>query len=237
MKVYSNQNHGVNRNANMDKVASVYDRQGVSNRAEKAKELSFSALPSYQSEVILDVMNKEASAVSQVSIEKTANVLSNPFEAFGQAKYYISSKLGIQEDIAHDLASSVVGRAQDLQQTYGGDIQPMITGIVDHLDPQQIQAKTGVAPTRKSSPGEIEEMVKGRLIQELRMTAHQADQFKKIVMQQARNLTTQLRAHDLARIASAIVDVLVEHGDPSQVYSITSSSLLKNEVGLKLNQQ
>lgn len=239
MKRYHNQNHAVHRKVDgFSKVASIYDQQGVSNRAVEEKELSFSSLTPSESEVIMGVMKKEATALNGFSLEKRANVVGSPFEVFGQAKNYIASKLGINDEIAHDLASSVVARAQDLQQVTGGDMGAMVSGIVDQMNPQDVQQRIGASasPMRKMSPNEVEEMIKERLIDQLQMTAYQADSFKKIIIQQAKNLLTQYRAYDLPKIAIAIVNVLVEHQDASIAYGISTSERLKKEIEFKLAQ-
>lgn len=235
MKRYSNQNHAVHRTDDgLSKVASVYDRQGISNRVKEEKALSFSSLAPFESEAIINTMKKEAAELNSIGLDKQANILSNPFEAFGHAKYYISSKLGLTDEVAHDLASSVVARAQDLQQLHGGEVNQMISGIVDHMNPDEVHSRVGAAPMRKMSPNEVEELIKERLIEQLQMTAYQADQFKKIVVQQARNMLTQYRGYDLAKISEAIVNVLIEHQDASIAYGISTSDRLRAEVEFHL---
>jgi hypothetical protein len=169
-------------------------------------------------------------------MEKKANVIGSPFEVFGHAKSYIASKLGVADEVAHDLASSVVARAQDLQGLHGGEIEPMITGIVDHMNPQEVQDRVGAVPMRPMSPNELEESIKEQLMEQLQMTAFQADQFKKIVIQQAKNLSIQYRTRKLQEIANAIINVLVEHQDASIAYGISSSDRLKKEIEFKLTQ-
>lgn len=231
-----NQNHAIHRTDNiLDKTASVYEQKGKSNRGvEKTRELSFSSLTPSQSEAIVSTIKKEAAELDEMSIEKKANVLSNPFEAFGHAKHYISSKLGIHGDAVHDLASSVVTKARGMQEQHGGEIGEMITGIVDHMDQDEVRSRVGASPMRKKTVSEVEEIVKLRLIEQFQMTAYQADQFKKIVIQQARNLLTQYRTHNLDQIAHAIIGVLVSHQDISLAYNISTSDRLRKEVEYQL---
>jgi hypothetical protein len=236
IQTYSNQNHRVNRNDNpFLKTASIYDKQGISNRAVEEKSFSFSSLPSYQSEAILNIMRKEAAELS-TDFDKTANLNQSPFEMFGMAKNYIASKLGFAPDMAHDLASSVVARGQDLQKEHGGQLGDMVKGIVDQMDPNQIQQRMGARPMRSQSPNEVEESVKDRLMKEMPMSSHQADLCKKIVLQQARNLTVQYRNKSLAQICDAIVEVMLQHRDASIAYGISSSERLRPEIETHLNQ-
>lgn len=237
MKNYYNQNHAIHRKGNgFDKIASIYDQQGVSNRVQEEKELSFSSLTPSESESIIGTMKKEAAELDNLSLEKKAGVIGSPFEVFGHAKAYIASKLGINSETSHDLAQSVVARAQDLQQLHGGDIETMITGIVDQMNPQEVQDRVGAVPMRPFSPNELEEHIKQRLIEELQMTAFQADQFKKIIVQQAKNLLVQYRAYKQQQIADAIINVLVQHQDASIAYGISTSGLLKQEIEHQLTQ-
>lgn len=237
MKQYYNQNHAVHRKGNgFSKIASIYDQQGTSNRVQEEKELSLSSLTPSESEVVIGTMRKEAAELDNLSIEKKANAIGSPFEIFGHAKSYIASKLGINSETAHDLASSVVARAQDLQQLHGGELEPMITGIVDQMNPQEVQERVGAMPMRPLSPNELEESIKQRLIEQLQMSAYQADQFKKIVVQQAKNLSIQYRTYKLQQIANAIINVLVEHQDASIAYGISTSELLKQEIEHQLTQ-
>jgi hypothetical protein len=239
IRTYSNQNHRVNRNDNpFEKIASVYDRMGVSNRVvEKSRVLSFSTTPAHESEVILNHMRKEAAELALFeTMNKTANLNQSPFEMFGMAKNYIASKLGFAPDMAHDLASSVVARGQDLQKEHGGQLGDMVKGIVDQMDPNQIQQRMGARPMRSQSPNEVEESVKDRLMKEMPMSSHQADLCKKIVLQQARNLTVQYRNKSLAQICDAIVEVMLQHRDASIAYGISSSERLRPEIETHLNQ-
>jgi hypothetical protein len=237
MKRFYNQNHSVQRKVDgFNKIASVYDQQGISNRGAEGKELSFSSLTPSESEAVLGVMKKEASELDALPIEKKANVVGSPFEIFGQAKNYIQSKLGITDEVAHDLTSSVVARAQDLQQATGGQLGDMVTGIVDQMNPQDVQQRIGAVPMRNMSPNELEELIKERLIEQLQMSAYQADSYKKIVIQQAKNLLVQYRTHNLTQISLAIVAVLVEHQDPSVVYGISTNERLRKEIEFKLTQ-
>lgn len=236
-RTYSNQNHRIHRQDNpFSKIASVYDKQGISNRVvNKSRILSFSSLSPHDSQDILGVMRKEAETL-YTEFQKTAHLNSSPFEMFGVAKSYIASKLGMAPDMAHDLASNVVTKAQELQKEHGGDLGEMVQGIVDHMDPNAIQQRMGARPMRSQSPNEIEDSVKDRLMAEMHMSAHQADLSKKIVLQQARNLSIQYRSKSLAQISSAIVDVMVQHNDASVAYGISSSERFRKEIEMHLEQ-
>lgn len=228
---YSNQNHAVHRtNDVFEKIANIYDKQAISNRIQETKDLTFSNLVPSESEAVISTIKKEANELEEMGLMKSANVLSNPFEAFGHAKHYISSKLGLQSDAAHDLASSVVTKAQALQEDHGGEVQNMIRGIVDNFDKEEIQARVGALPMRKATVNEVEEDVKERLMQQFQMSAYQADQFKKIIVTQARNLLTQYRTHNLTQIAYAIISVLETNQDISLAYNISTSDRLRKEV-------
>ena len=236
MNKYANQNHYVNRKiAVIPKTASIYDRQSISNRQAIEKELTFSNLSPYESESILNVMKKEASELESMGLEKKAAGLASPFEYFRNTKALISSKLGLSDDVAHDLSSSIVGRANSLQDEVGGELEPIIGGIIESIDPQEVQNKVGVVSMRKSSPNEIEEHLKMRLTEEMQLSAFQADNVVKNIMAQARNLSTQFRQHDTMKIADAIMDVIVNHQDISVVYNMSSSQRLVKEVESQLN--
>lgn len=235
---YSNQNHRVHRNDNpFLKTASIYDKMGVSNRVfEKSRVLSFSTIPAHESEVILNLMRKEATELAlEETLNKRANLNQSPFEMFSVAKNYIASRLGMAPDMAHDLASSVVAKGQDLQNEHGGELGDMVRGIVDNMDPTAIQEKMGARPMRSQSPNEIEDNVKDKLMQQMPMSAHQADLCKKIVLQQARNMTIQYRSKSLAQISDAIVDVMLAHHDSSVAYGISSNQRLRTEIEINLN--
>lgn len=234
---YANQNHAIHRSSSpLSKVASVYDRQSVSNRVKEEKSLSFSSLAPFESEAILRTMQKEASELDSMELDKHATMtLASPFEHFKNAKNYIASKLGLADESAHDLASSVVGRAEDLHQQVGGELEQVIGGIVDNMDKGEIQNRVGAVPMRKASPSEIEEHVKLRLIEEMHLSSFQADSITKSVMTQARNLSTRFRMHDTGQLSNAIVDVVINHQDVSVVYSISSSERLVAEVENQLN--
>lgn len=233
---YANQNRTFHRSSSsFSKVASIYDKQSISNRVTEEKPLTFSSLAPFESEAVLSVMQKEAEVLDSMEIEKEAAGISSPFEHFKTAKNYISSKLGLADDSAHDLASSVVGRAQDLHEQVGGDLEHVIGGIVDSMDKVDIQNRVGAVPMRTSSPNEVEEHVKVRLIEEMQLSSFQAESVTKSVMTQARNLTTKFRQSDLAHISNAIVDVLVNHQDTSVVYGLVASDRLVAEVESHLN--
>lgn len=238
MNLYSNQNFRIQRKDNpFEKVASVYDKMGVSNRVTKSRVLSFSSTPAYESEVILNHMRKEAAELSlEEVLNKSANLNQSPFEMFSVAKNYIASKLGMAPDMAHDLASSVVARGQDIQNQHGGELGDAVRGIVDNLDPQKVQEKMGARPMRNQSPNEIEDEVKEKLMQQMPMSAHQADLCKKIVLQQARNMSIQYRSKSLAQISEAIVQVMLAHHDASVAYGISSNQRLRTEIEEHLNQ-
>lgn len=239
MKDYSNQNFRVHRHDNpLEKIASVYDRVGVSNRVvTKSRVLSFSSTPSYEAEIILNQMRKEAAEFAlEETLDKSASLNQSPFEMFGVAKNYIASKLGMAPDMAHDLASSVVAKGQELQNQHGGELGDMVKGIVDNLDPNAIQDKMGARPMRNQSPNEIEDEVKEKLMEQMPMSAHQADICKKIVLQQARNLTIQYRNKSLAQISESIVQVMLAHHDASVAYGISSNQRLRSEIEMYLNE-
>ena len=106
---YSNQNHAVHRSSSpMAKTASIYEKQAMSNRREETKSLAFSSLAPFESEAIIQTIQKEARELDGQHIEKAAAPLASPFEHFRAAKNYIASKLGLADESAHDLASSVV---------------------------------------------------------------------------------------------------------------------------------
>lgn len=227
---YSNSNHAVQRKGVMNKTASVYDRMAQSNRGMEKRALHFPSLPPHQSEDILSVLKKEAEILDGLSMQKEASIMNSPFELFGNTKQYVSSKLGLDNEIAHELTSSVLNKAKHLQEVHGGEIEAMVSGIVDQIDPASIEAKVGAYPMRKSSPNEVEEMVKQRLMEQMQLSSYQADQFKKIVVSQARNLSTGFRQYEIVDIAGAIVRVLVEHQDISVAYNISTSDRLRSEV-------
>ena len=217
----------------MNSFRNVYEQQEVSNRLIEKKAFAFQSLPSYQAEAILEKMAEDAKRVQ--GLEKEAAVLSNPFEAFGHAQTYIASKFGLQRELAHDLASSVVGKAKGLRAEHGGELSDMITGIVDHMNPDEVRNKVGAEPIRTHSPGELKEHVKMRLVEEMSMSSYQADQFKEIVLTHARNLITIFRPHSLLDITNAILDIVVNYQDSSLIYSFTSSASLKDEVRHRLS--
>lgn len=236
MNKYSNQNHAIHRSSSpLSKVASIYDKQAISNRVREEKSLSFSTLTPFESEAILSTIQKEAKELESAGLDKKATTVASPFEHFKNAKNYIASKMGLADDSAHDLASSVVGKAQELHQDVGGELEQVIGGIIDNMDRGEIQSRTGAMPMRKSSPNEIEEYAKMRLMEEMQLSSFQADQITKSVMTQARNLITRFRMNDTGELADAIVDVLVNHQDVSLVYSISSSDRLVAEVESQLN--
>lgn len=235
IKRYSNQNHHVHRSYNpLEKTASIYDLQGVSNRVKEEEPLAFSSLAPYESESITSVLEKEAGLLEEQELEKSAANATNPFEAFGTARHYLRNKFGLAEDSAHDLASSVVSKANAIQDEHGVELADAVVGIIDSMDEKQVLNQTGVVPKRIDTNETIEGEVKQRLMDELQLTAFQSDQLKKNVVQQARNLSTQFRHSPTKDIALAIVNVLVEHQDISLVYNISSSPHLVEEVGYQL---
>lgn len=239
MKTYTNQSFRVHRQDNpFEKTASVYDKMGISNRViNENRVFSFSSTPSHEAEVILNQMRKEASELAlEETMNKSANLNQSPFEMFSVAKNYIASRLGMAPDMAHDLASSVVAKGQDLQSQHGGELGDMVKGIVDNMDPTAIQQKMGARPMRNQSPNEIEDNVKEKLMQGMAMSAHQADICKKIVLQQARNMIIQYRQKSLAQISDAIVDVMIAHHDASVAYGISSNERLRSEIEMHLEQ-
>lgn len=224
---YSSQNHAVHRKENnLEKIASVYDKMSVSNRVKEEKELSFSSLAPFESEGVFSIMRKQASELEQLGMEKQAN----PFEVFGGAKHYIASKLGVGDDMAHNLASTVLSRAQDLQNVYGGNVNDMVTGIVDNMDKNEIHSRLGVVPMRPMSPQETEDAVEQQLMNAFQMSAANVPHYKKNVMDQARNLSVLHRGNQISEIAAAIIQVLVNHQDVTLVNNISSSAQLKKEV-------
>jgi hypothetical protein len=230
---YSNQNHAVHRTENnLEKIASVYDKMSVSNRVKEEKPLSFSSLSPFESEGIFSSMQKQAEELEQLGLEKKAN----PFEQFGNAKHYISSKLGVGDEMSHNLASTVLTRAQDLQNMYGGDVDDMVTGIVDNMDKDEIHSRLGAVPMRPMSPQETEDEVENMLMQGFQLTAANVAHYKKNVMDQARNLAILHRQNTISEIATSIIKVLVDHLDVTLVNNISSSAQLKKEVEANLSQ-
>lgn len=235
---YANQNHAVHRSSTpMAKTASIYEKQAMSNRGEDNKSLVFSSLAPFESEAIIQTIQKEARQLEGEDIEKSAAPLASPFEHFRAAKNYIASKLGLADESAHDLASNVVARAEHFNREHGEDITSAIGGIIDSMEPLDIQQRVGALPMRQASQNETEEQVKTRLIEELQLSSFQADQITKSVMSQVKNLSIQFRNASNGDIANAIVNVLVNHQDTSVVYSISSSATFKAEVESYLNQK
>ena len=181
-------------------------------------------------------MKKEAAELEKAGLEKKAAGVASPFEYFRNTKALVASKLGLSDDMAHDLSSSIVGRANSLQDEVGGELEPIIGGIIDSIDPTEVQNKIGVMPMRKSSPNEIEEHLKMRLTEEMQLSSFQAENVVKNIMAQARNLSTHFRQNDTMQIANAIMDVIVNHQDVSLVYNMSSSGRLVKEVESQLTQ-
>lgn len=227
---YSNQNRNINRTFNMEKTASVYDKQSLSNRIVEEKPLSFSTLSPHESKVIFDVMEKDACVLRESGFEKKAFQFSTPFDHFRTAKNVISHKLGLGDDVAHDLASGIVGKAQRLRDEVGGDIDPIISGIVDNIDVNEIEKRVGVMPMRTRSTQDTEERVKLRLMEEMQLSAFVADQVTRSVMQQSKNVSTRFRNSTSEQIADAIVDIIVNYQDTSIVYGLSSNSVLLKEL-------
>lgn len=229
---YSNQNHAIHRSRNsIEKVASVYEKQAQSNRIVEEKPLSFSTLSPHESNTILDLMEKDACVLRESGFEKKAAFnFSTPFDQFRTAKNVITNKLGLGDDAAHDLASGIVGKAQRLHEEVGGDIEPIITGIVDNIDVNEIERRIGAIPMKRRSTQDTEEHVKLRLMEEMQLSAFVADQMTRSVMQQVKNLGTKFRGSSSEQIANAIVDLLVNYQDTSIVYGISSNSVLLKEL-------
>ncbi|MGG4438325.1 hypothetical protein AAXE64_27620 [Priestia megaterium] len=224
------------RSQGMRKIASVYDEQAISNRKQEEKALSFSSLSPMESETIFSKMASDVSELRKDSMEKRANTASNPFELFSQTKQYISKKLGISGESAHDFASTVVQRAEDLQQTHGGELPNVITGIIDNMDRNVIQQQIGALPMRRLTQKQVEEMIEHRLLKEAGMDSYRAEYYKRMIVQQARNFLTTYRNKELADIANAVFDVLIENHDFDLVKNFSTSDRLKNELTHFLNQ-
>lgn len=230
---YNNQNHAIHRTENhLEKIASVYDKMSVSNRVKEEKVLSFSSLTPFESEGVFSTMKKQAEELEQLGVEKK----SDPFEEFGNAKHYISSKLGVGDEMSHNLASSVLSKAQGLQNQYGGNVNDMVTGIVDNMDKGEIHTRLGVIPMRPMSPQETEDAVEQQLMQAFQLSAANVAHYKKNVMDQARNLSVLHRQNEISDIATAIIKVLADHQDITLVNNISSTSSLKKEVEANLAQ-
>lgn len=238
MNKYSNPSRHIHREENpLEKVASIYDKQAISNRVVEEKPLSFSSLSPSEASAVVNLMKKEAEVLDGLELDKKADTHSSPFDRFALARHTVISQLGISGDAADDLASSVLVKAEEIQNGHGGELDNIISGIVEHMDSSEIKRRTGAMPMRHVSRKKTEEKMRLRLINEMGLSAHQADQMKKVVSQQARDLSTLHRQYSFAELCDAIINVIVEHDDTSIAYGMASNERLRDEIKYQLNDE
>ena len=232
MNLYGNQNRSVNRNRQfIEKVASPFDEQLQFNRKKKPI-FKFASLSPEEGEEIVSYMKKEAEVLNKEPIDKTASM--NPFELFGNAKHYATKKLGISDTTAHDVAGSVIGKAQQLSEQHGGEVADMAMGIIDQMDPNAFpEVATGLISRTMTTQGQ-DQYAKELLMEQLQLSSYDADRYKKSVVAAARSLYTKHRTKRPDELSQAVVSLLVERRDVSLVFDISSNEQLKREIEMKL---
>lgn len=227
---YGNQNH----HREMRKVASRYDALAIPNRTEASK-LTLSSLSAADNEGLRDLIAKEAAALG--GTEKLA-FLSGGVDLFTRAKGMLGNKLGIPEDKANEMASPVVMQTNKIQEIYGGDPHKIMDRLIDAMQNQLIgphdgqivplgEVQDSMALTKTPS---LEAEIKARLVNEMHVTNMESNHLAKSVMSEARDLVTAIRPCKIDQIANAIVDVMIEHHDPSVVYGIKTNKVYLAEI-------
>lgn len=234
---FGNANHMVNRKG-ISKVASAYDALAVPNRATPP-QLNVTSLSAEDNEGLRGFIAKEAQLLE--GSEKLA-FLSGGVDLFTRAKGLLGNKVGLPEERANELASPIVVKTSEIQNQYGGDPHKIMDRIIDEMQNQLIGPNTGGQPL----PGEIQQSmaltktpsiemeIKARLIKELGVTNFESNPLAKSVMSEARDMVTSIRPCKIDQIANAIVDVMVEHRDPSVVYGIKANKIYLAEVKERL---
>ena len=231
---FKNQNSIRHKADPFSKTASVYDKMGESNRVVEEKPLHFSSLSASDTNFLREHLAKEASDLNSIPLEKRANAM-NLFDLFQNTKNAIASSLGVADGAAHDLASSTIAKAQEIQAVHGGTIEEAASGIIQQMGGAELKKRFSATPMKVFRSTQAEDLARELLIDQMQLSGYQADQLKKNVVQQARNLSTKFRAHDLGELTTAIVDVLTEHGDVSLVYNFATSERLKGEIKYRLD--
>ena len=190
------------------------------------------SLSAGEGEEVRSLISKEAKKLDGMNIQKTASA--NPFELFGNTKHYVSKKLGLSDTTAHDVAGSVIGKAQGITEQYGGEIGDIAMGIVDQMDPRAFpEVATGLVQ-RTMSNHEQDAFAKQLLMDEMQMSSYDADRYKKSVVATARSFYTKFRTKAPQEIIQAVVSILVERRDVSLVFDIATNDQLKREIEMKL---
>ena len=208
----------------------IYEKQAQFNRGTPAPVLEFSSLPSKEAQEIRDYIQKEATVLEKESIHKQASA--SPFDMFGNAKMYLRNRLGVSDETAHDIAGSVMGKAQQIQENHGGELVQIAQGIIDEMEPGQFEESR--LKYRIMSAQEQEAFAKNLLMEQMNASAYEADRYKKSIVNSARTLYTKHRTKTPQEIIKAIVDVIAERRDITLVFDVPSDDHLKREIEMRL---
>lgn len=236
------------RTKGLDKQASSeYDRLMVSNR-QVEKAISIPSFSPVENEGLADYIRKEAKVLDADELTKEASegitkeaFFSGGLDMFTSTRQLIANRLGVSEEIAHDMTSPVLNRSDVIRNQYGGEPQHIIEGIVTELATQTsdnpIVSKGVELHDFKSSWGKKEwsEAIKDRLVTELGIGSYDADRMVLLIVKESQDLTTSLRPHTKFEISEAIIQIMKENGDPSVIYGFKDSSRMMSLIKEYLN--
>lgn len=225
--------------------SSKYDSLLVSNRAQE-KVLEVSTLSLDQNQELRQYISKESQKIESSELSKTASegmdkeaFFSGGLDMFSRTKQFIANRLGISEDVAHDITSPLLNHADRIMSMHGGEQEQVIEGLVSAVGPELLRNQTSVGDMGVSSMKPVGtkawmESIKNRLMSEVRMSSYDADRAVRTISKEAQDLTTMLRPNDKYKIADAIITLMVETNDPTIIYGLkdsdTTLNLLRNHL-------
>lgn len=231
---FSNSNHKLNTEG-FYKVANPLDALMISNRPVE-EILNVSSFSSVENESLNALIAKEAKVINDSEMSKTASeaidkkaFLSNGLDMFASTRGLIAQKLGVSEDVAHDLTSSVLNKTDAIVNRYGGDHNQVVEGIVQEMGNSLLQDHHGLGAVsanvmKPTGTKDAIEHIQSRLVNEAGVTNFQAERLKHAVWKEARDLTTMLRPYDKYTISNAVIDLMIEMGDVNIVYGLKDSN-------------
>lgn len=215
----------------LSKVASEYDRLSVSNRETHQK---FADLSGDLSASVERVIQKTASRIEKDEFSKEAS-FSNGLQLFADVRTMIANKLGISEEVAHGLTSSVITKSEKISGEYGADKTKVIEGIIEEMKGQAIENSSVFGGEMNMqlnghNQREVGERIKLRLTAELGMNGREAEVYKTLIWRNAQDLSTVMRPHKREKIAEALTDLVIEKRDKTVLYDIKDSPMYRQLV-------
>lgn len=216
----------------------MYEKLAVFNREYKG-ELKVASLIESDQRDLRQYLDKQAEGLTTGDRMKKEAFLSGGMELFLSTKSLLMQQLGMDEAKSHEMASTIVTKANQIVEQYGGELGVVIERLVEEMKNQlatQQQANPDVLMESKEllllprSTKHIHEFTKKNLIQTMRLNNYEAERLAKTIVQESRDLLISLRPYTLPQVVDAMVQMMAHYGDTTVAYNLKSDPYLLQEL-------